>query len=236
MTKRPKKKKVSKRDADLEEFRAQTRDAFAFLVNDFGFQEEPIPFAENKYLNEFAVWYASSTTRIVVEGINWGMSTRVALGNVGLARQFENHDFLHVLAIRDAEAGGSERKVSGNQLEQLTQYATLLREVAVDVLRGDHSIFPEIAACIERRVAERRRQLQPPSLDELAEAYRIVGIAYQLEGDTKAARKYYELALSNFLEVQQRITTVFKMKDTSEIDDLEAKIDQLRDLISKLEK
>ena len=106
------KKKLSKADAEKEKFLDQARAAFAFLERDFGFQEEPIPLAEKPYLNQFAVWYASSTTRIVVEGINWGTNTRVALGRAGSVSQFENYDFGDLLAIR-AKAEQTEQSVSG---------------------------------------------------------------------------------------------------------------------------
>jgi len=226
------KKKPGKLDLAKEEFLNQTREAFAFLVRDFGFQEEPIPLAENKYLNQFAVWYATSTTRIVVEGINWGTNTRVALGQAGPVSKFENYDFGDLLAVRDAAAEQAKRSVSGEQLEQLRQYAALLPEVAADVLRGDHSIFAELAACVERRRAEARRN-EPPSMNEVAEANRTLGRSYQLAGDNKAALKHYELALSTFLEINQAMSFL-KMKDTTETDDLTTKIGELKDLISKL--
>ena len=155
MTKKTK-KKPSKLDESMEEFRVQARDAFASLVPDFGFHEERIPFAEDKYLNPCAVWYANSRTRVVIEGINWGMNTRIALGRAGSASQFENYDFLELLEIRDEEAvaaGQSGRGVSGGQLEQLRQYAALLPEAAADVLRGPFD-FP--GAGSSRRAATAR--------------------------------------------------------------------------------
>ena len=227
------KKKLSKADAAKEKFLDQARAAFAFLERDFGFQEEPIPLAEKPYLNQFAVWYASSTTRIVVEGINWGTNTRVALGRAGSVSQFENYDFGDLLAIR-ATAEQTEQSVSGEQLEQLRQYAALLPETAAEFLRGDHSIFPELEARVElrRRAMSRKQQ---PSLNEVAEACRVLGRVSQSEDDTSTALTYYERSLSTLLEIKKMLSG-FQWQDTTEIDDLDAQIDEMRDSISKLEK
>jgi hypothetical protein len=159
--KKPKKKSQKTRrpttEESMEEFRVQTRNAFDFLVREFGFQEEPIPLHENKNLNPFAVWFVSPTTRVVIEGTNWGMNARVALGRAGPSREFENYDFLDLLATRSESESGVQF-VTGAQLDQVRQYAALLPDAAADVLRGDHSIFAELAACVERRRAEYRRR------------------------------------------------------------------------------
>ena len=228
------KKKLSKADAAKEKFLVQARAAFAFLERDFGFQEEPIPLDEKPFLNQFAVWYASPTTRIVVEGINWGTNTRVALGRAGSVSQFENYDFGDLLAVRAAKGGETKQSVSGEQLEQLRQYAALLPETAAEFLRGDHSIFPELEARVElrRRAMSRKQQ---PSLNEVAEACRILGRVSQSEDDTPTALTYYERSLSTLLEIKKMLSG-FQWQDTTEIDDLDAQIDEMRDLISKLEK
>ncbi len=228
------KKKLSKKDAAKEEFLVQARDAFAFLVRDFGLEEEPIPLAENQYLNQFAVWYASSTTRIVVEGINWGDNTRVALGRAGSVKQFENYDFRDLLAVRAKKAGQTEQSVSGKQLEQLRQYAALLPEAAADFLRGNHSIFQELEARVELRRRAIARKAQP-SLNEVAEACRILGRVSQSEDDTPTALTYYKRSLSTLLEIKE-IMSRFQWQNTTDVDDLDAQIDEMRDLISELEK
>jgi predicted enzyme related to lactoylglutathione lyase len=70
-------------------------------------------------------------------------------------------------------------------------------------------------------------------MNEVAEANKTLGHSYQLAGDTKAALKHSELALSTFLEINQAMSFL-KMADTTESDDLTAKIGELKDLISKL--
>jgi hypothetical protein len=145
-----------------EEFRDRARYEFQFLEREYGFHEEPIPTDQNPYLNQYAVWFASPTTRVVVEGINWGMNARVALGRAGSLTDFENYDLGDLLAIRQPDLAGG---ISGGQDEQLAQFAKALREVAADVLRGDRSIFPDLAVRVERRRAEfvAGRAAQPPA-------------------------------------------------------------------------
>jgi len=134
----------------LEAFRNRARREFAFLQQEFGFREEPIPFDRHPYLNEFAVWFVSPTTRVVVEGINWGMNCRVALGGSGSLPAFENYDLGDLLALRRPDLADSPPK---EQMEQLQHYAAALHESAQDVLGGDHSIFAELAATVQRRTA-----------------------------------------------------------------------------------
>jgi hypothetical protein len=142
----------------LEEFRLQARSDFGFLCRDFGFHEVPLPLDQDPYLNEYAVWFASPTTRVVVEGVNYGINARVAVGRSGKVATFENYDLGDLLAIRRPEPAGPPSKASprnsGNQLQQLSYYAEALRDAASDVLRGDHAIFPQLAARVERRRAE----------------------------------------------------------------------------------
>jgi hypothetical protein len=139
----------------VEEFRHRARHAFGFLEREFGLQEVPIPTHESPYRNKYAVWFGSPTTRVVVEGINWGMNARVALGRSGPHAAFENYDLGDLLAIRrSAPAAGVGNQPQGGEIAQLAWYATALREVGADILRGDHSVFPALAERVERRRAE----------------------------------------------------------------------------------
>jgi hypothetical protein len=152
MTRRSKRTPVPKgTPPSLEEFRNRARQEFAFLQQEFGFSEEPIPSVEQPYLNPYAVWFKSPSTRVVVEGLDYGMSARVALGKAGPPAAFANYDLGDLLGVR--RGGIAASRPPGGQLEQLTYYAAALRDNAADVLRGDHSVFPELAVVVERRAA-----------------------------------------------------------------------------------
>jgi hypothetical protein len=69
----------------------------------------------------------------------------------------------------------------------------------------------------------------------VAEACRILGRVSQSEDDTPTALTYYERSLSTLLEIKKMLSG-FQWQDTTEIDDLDAQIDEMRDSISKLEK
>jgi len=138
-------------------FRELAESAFGLLVDEFGFREEAIPFDQDPFLNKVAIWYTSEVTRVVVEGINWGLNARVALGRAGLVTAFENYDLGDLLAMRRPEPAVASRRAARRQaregqLAQLRQHAVALREVGADVLRGDHTVFPALAS----RVAARR--------------------------------------------------------------------------------
>jgi hypothetical protein len=136
----------------LEEFRDRVRQEFAFLRRDFAFEEEAVPVGPPRYENQFAVWYANTTTRIIVEGINWGLHARVALGRAGPPDQFENFDLGDLLSIRSPQSGNPAKR-SGGQLAELTYWADILRRHAADVLHGDLSVLSELRAIVDRRAA-----------------------------------------------------------------------------------
>src|SRR5262245_2077899 len=111
------------------EFRAQARQAFAFLAREFGFREEAIPAGLH---NPVAVWFVNETTRVVIEGINYGVNARVAIGRCGQPDEFENND-LHdlatvcrpTLALNEEQMRAEEQ---GGQWVQLPRMAAWLRE------------------------------------------------------------------------------------------------------------
>lgn len=134
-----------------DEFRSRAREAFAFLI-ELGFKEERVPGTKNPV----AVWFSNGATRVVVEGINWGMNARLALGRAGTPATFENYDLEDLLAVRQAENVASLH--AGDQLAQVSQLAAALRTYGTDVLAGDFDIFPQLQACVDQRIAEFRRR------------------------------------------------------------------------------
>jgi len=145
-------KRKSKAAISADEFRVHARQAFAFL-QDLGFVETLTPTATPT--NPWAVWFASPSTRILVEGINFGLNSRVAMGSAQ-GERFENYDLDDLINVRRQAAGDTSERSSrpAGQLVQLPYYSALLQQVGEDVLRGDHTVFPSLAARVEARRAE----------------------------------------------------------------------------------
>jgi hypothetical protein len=144
-------------------FREEVRAAFRFLVDEFSFVEQAA--APQAY--ELA--FSTDRTRVVVEGTEYGRSARTAFG--GARRPFEDYDLGLLLKLRrpDLLAAGQAAlgDLQATQSDAIHRHASDLREVASDVLRGDHTIFPDLAAEIERRRAAyeehmRRSPNEPP--------------------------------------------------------------------------
>jgi hypothetical protein len=131
----------------LKEFRAAVAREFAFLATDFGFAEERV----RRPGNEFSVWFVNATTRVIVEGIHWGGSARVAFGSAGARERFENFDLLDLVSIRRPDRMPTADASLTGQLHQLEALAVLLRDCGAEVLRGDFSIAPQILEIRKRR-------------------------------------------------------------------------------------
>lgn len=136
----------------VEEFRESCRVSFASVLARHGFNEEALP--KTKNINEYQVRWANETTRIIVEGINWGLNIDVRLASVDdSVMEYKSYAFDDLLAIRNPTF-----KRKNGQSEQMEQYAKQLEEHAPDVLSGDHNVFPELAAAIKRRAEEFARR------------------------------------------------------------------------------
>ena len=138
----------------VELFRLAARREFAFLVGEFGFTEERLP----KGKNEFAVWLANDTTRVVIESINYGLHARVALGKAASKDTFENYDLGDLVKICCTELETRSALSEAGALGELPRLADLLRQVGSPVLRGDFHLFPSIQARVDQRLAEWRAQ------------------------------------------------------------------------------
>jgi len=134
-----------------QEFVAAVERSFDYLVRDYGFRREPVPPGERD------VWIAydndKSRARVVIEGTDWGLNTRVAIGRS--YNQFENFDLSDLIAMRgsgghDAPDRGTVKSGS-TQLEQVRYYADVLRSIGEDILRGNFDVFPDLAARVHAR-------------------------------------------------------------------------------------
>jgi hypothetical protein len=138
---------------DLNQFRNYGRRAFRFLIEEYGYSEAPLP--EGEFVNQYMVCFSNGVTWIGVEGINWGfgIDIRLASHNPGLM-QYPTYCLDDLLALRDPGFMPITAKPTDKrdiQKSQMDQYADALRQHADDILRGDFSVFPQLAEAINRR-------------------------------------------------------------------------------------
>ena len=137
-----------------EQFVRAAREAFGYLIADFGFREEAV---NDEHKLEVA--FSNGQMRVVVEGRDWGLNTRVAVGSA--TPQFENFDLEDLITLRlpaswpRAARGSIER--GSRQLDQVRFYADVLRRIGDDILRNDNKVFPELQRVIDARAAALRR-------------------------------------------------------------------------------
>jgi hypothetical protein len=125
----------------LEDFLRRARHEFHFLVVEFGFQEQTLP--KSRSGNPYEVRYRSGSTLVIVEGINWGYGVNVLLGPTRqpIFRSEDTFPLWPIVKLRRPDLNNG--LAIGDQLVQLSSWATALRESAEDVLRGDFSIRAE---------------------------------------------------------------------------------------------
>ena len=133
----------------LDTFLKAARREFAFLISDFGFTEQALPDAT--HINPFKVTFVSDSTRVTVEGINWGVNSHVMLHCRSPAPDVPPR--VPLWAIVELRAP-DERESPAGQIAQLSRDSTLLRRHASDVLHGDFSVFPAAARIVEDHAAK----------------------------------------------------------------------------------
>ena len=139
---------------NLEEFLAAARCEFHYLITEFLFTEEPIDKVE--YHNPFSVRFEGQGLMVIPEGIGWGSSVTVTIGE--LAQQ--NTSVVRgipLCAILEAR-GYTPNLLKGDQIVQLGIQARELREHARDVLEGDCTVFAEARRIVDLRIAKSRAQ------------------------------------------------------------------------------
>ena len=143
------------------EFKISCRKFFSFLIEYYNFREEPLP--KEKYINEFQVRFITAKTRISIEGINWGFNIDIRISSTNPDEmKHKSYCFADLLALRNAKVDYPESKgktLSGEiQIKQMQVYATALKKYAEDILQDDHTIFPSLAECIDKRVIEFKKE------------------------------------------------------------------------------
>jgi hypothetical protein len=141
----------------LEDFLRCARHEFHFLVVEFGFKEQSLPRHRDK--NQFQVRYRNSTTLVEVEGINWGYGVNVLLGprRKLIFRSEATFPLWPIVKLRRPDLYDALN--IGDQLAQLTAWATALRQCAEEVLRGDFSIRAEVKSLTEQAALRERSEL-----------------------------------------------------------------------------
>lgn len=146
----------------LQYFKKKAREAFAGICSSFGFHEEKVTLTDTD--NLFQVRFSSSSMRIVVTGINWGMNVAI---DFGLNTKGSNlYNILQLIKERKPEI-----PVAGNQIDQLFGYADYLGTYAADILRGETIFFKEQEDLKKQEQENARKVMEAKSARKLAEGY-----------------------------------------------------------------
>lgn len=140
-----------------EEFISHCKKEFGFLSQDYGFTLEPLP--KEKYINEYQARFVSHTTRIAIEGVNWGFNIDIRISSINPDEmKHQSYCFNDLLTIRNVQVEIPELEsdtIPGEvQVEQMKKYAVLLKACAEDILKGDHSCFAQLAEKIDQRILQ----------------------------------------------------------------------------------
>lgn len=147
---------------ELQYFKKEVRKAFVAICNSFGFKEEKVILTDTD--NLFQVTFSSSSMRIVVTGINWGMNVAI---DFGLNKKGSNlYSILQLIKERKPEI-----PVAGNQIDQLFGYADYLSVYAADILWGETTFFNEQEALKKQEKENARKVMEAESVRKLAEGY-----------------------------------------------------------------
>lgn len=137
-----------------EEFRQFCREKLSQLC-------EKHNLIENKDSNEdFSITFENKTTRIKIEGINYGFGIDIRLSSIDPKHMtHETYCLDDLLSIRAPELKLTEARNTDTtdiQKKQIEQYAIALDKFGDDILKGDFTIFPRLAQAIN----DRKKQLE----------------------------------------------------------------------------
>jgi hypothetical protein len=164
------------RSPSLSEFREIVREAFAYLEREFAFREVEPP-AQHVAVNPFLVWFASATTLVQVEGINYGFGAQVILGPADAGDDWRAAVPLWAIIKHRRPDLYDETFRSEGQLGEIRLYADALRETAGDVLRGDFRVLAAARAIIDAQT--RHQRLTEP--DEIRQSRQNLAVARAAE-------------------------------------------------------
>jgi hypothetical protein len=137
---------------NTDEFREYGRKAFQFLTEKYGFRECTSDAYTN---NEYSVCFSNGITWIGVCGVSWGSGVDVRLASCDpIHMRYRTYSFQDLLDIRSPNFPLPKVDLSDMreiQKRQMDWYAAALKVHAKDVLRGDFTIFPQLAEAITIR-------------------------------------------------------------------------------------
>jgi hypothetical protein len=135
------------------EFREYVQASFARIAAEYGLR--PLPRSPGAFANAFEVRLGNSTTVLAIEGINYGFGVDVRLASSDRHHmRFPTYCLDDLLAIRAPEfehVRPGPDDTNEIQKRQIDAYAAALPKYADDVLRGDFSVFPQLAHAIQER-------------------------------------------------------------------------------------
>jgi len=136
------------------EFQETVRDAFGFLVREFGCREVDSRASRRERRDPFVLRFANTTTLVQVEGINWGFAAQVVVGEALAGDQWGSAVPLWAIMKHRRPDLYQEITTSPGQLADIRVYARALREAAADVLRGDFAVFGAARALVDAQAIE----------------------------------------------------------------------------------
>jgi hypothetical protein len=155
-------KKESNYNVDFDYFEKVTKEAFHFLMTDYGFEHVSTQAVASDCIVEFR----NRTTRVEVWW-EWQYSVRVILAryentSTGIAIKGE-YDLEFIILTRCPEKTVKQEKFpTHDQLKRtLETYAALLKEYAQDVLTGDFSIFPQLKVLADEQYERTMAEIYP---------------------------------------------------------------------------
>jgi len=181
-----------------EQFQKTAREAFDFLLRDYGFRETPA-----EYDDPFGVQYQNRHCRVQVTGRSFGFALDV--GVVRLDYDVKKDPFVGVyplwciLKLRNPELYDKRFSHTSGQLKMLRMDACALREYCQDLLVGDFSIEEQISTLLRK------------TWEESKEEERKQEIRWRYEQATAAAneafhRKEYAEVIKQLESVKDHLT------------------------------
>ncbi len=138
-----------------ESFQRLVRKEFDFLGKDFGFTEE-----KEERLTErshaFVISYANKTTRVLVEGVNWGDGAMVYLGP-NRAKPDNRFSMVPLWSIEKNMEDVPKSVTIGDQAQQIRSSAEFIKVYSKSVLVGDFTMLEEPRVFLMDRMGEHKR-------------------------------------------------------------------------------
>ncbi len=136
----------------LDEFFAQTEQAFRFLEDEYAFVKRSSEAAP--YANPFNVRYENATTAVMIEGVSWGSAAILSVGPRN-GRPGTNFELVPLWTLARLEGAGREDALTvPGQSAQIKASAAALVRLAGAALQGDFSAVDAARTYLEERMRQ----------------------------------------------------------------------------------